>query len=70
MNEVTVYDNKVTLRTEGAEMRRANLRIKLPFVPEKATINGKEADISYDTLSRTALITFCNVTGERKIIIE
>lgn len=70
VNEVTVYDNKVILRTEGAEMRRANLRIKLPFVPQKALIDGKEADISYDTLSRTALITFCNIPGERKIIIE
>lgn len=70
VNEVTVYDNKVILRTEGAEMRKANLRIKLPFVPQKALIDGEKADISYDTLSRTALITFCNVTGERKIIIE
>lgn len=70
VNEITVNDNKVILRTEGAEMRRANLRIKLPFAPEKASIDGEKAEVSYDTLSKTALITFSNVTGERKIIIE
>lgn len=70
VNEVIPMSDKVVIRTEGAEMRRANLRIKLPFAPVNVLIDGEKAELSYDTLSRTALISFGNVTGERKISIE
>ncbi len=70
VNEVTAKADKVIIRTEGSEMRTANIRIRLPFAPIKATVDGKEAAINYDSKSRTALITFRNVTGERKIIIR
>ena len=62
--------NKVILNVSGAKMRKANIRIKLPFAASQASVDGEKAQLTYDEGSRTALISFPNVTGERKIIIE
>ena len=70
VNEVTFDGNIVTIKTEGAEMRSARLRIKLPFAPGEASVDGEAAEISYDSLSSTALISFRNTTGHREIIIK
>lgn len=65
-----VDGNRVILYTSGAKMRKASIRIRLPFAPEKAFIDGCNASLSYDSMSATALISFENITGQRKIIIE
>ncbi len=70
IDSLVTENNKVILNVSGAKMRKANIRIKLPFVPQKAVIDNMNADISYDALSSTALISFANVTGCRKIVIE
>ena len=70
IRELKSEKNKITLITEGAEMRTANLRIRLPFVPQKAVIDGEDISVSYCHLSKTALLTFRNTTGIREIIIE
>ncbi len=62
--------DRVILNVSGAKMRKASIRIKLPFVPKTASIDGKEAVLSFDALSSTALISFPNATGDRKIVIE
>lgn len=62
--------DRVILNVSGAKMRKARIRIKLPFVPKTASIDGKEAVLSFDALSSTALISFPNATGDRKIVIE
>lgn len=70
INSIEKYENRVILNVSGAKMRKANIRIKLPFVPEKALIDGKNAEITYETLGNTALISFSNVTGDRILVIE
>ncbi len=70
INAIDIKDKKVTIKTSGAKMRKANIRIKLPFIPTKAYIDGKETYLCYDTQSKTALISFSDTTGDRKISIE
>ena len=59
----------VKLITAGASDFEANIRIKLPFEPKKAFVDGEECDIKYDAPSKTVLLTFESKTGERTITI-
>lgn len=70
INSIQKSENKVEIDFSGAEMRTANIRIKLPFTAKKAYIDNKEVDISYDNISNTALISFSNNTGHRHLSIE
>lgn len=70
INTAEIQDNKAILAVSGAKMRKANIRIKLPFIPSKATIDGENADITFDKFSGTVLISFPNITGNRELIIE
>ena len=70
IREVNAEKNRLILITEGAEMRTANVRIRIPFIPKKASIDGEEISVSYCELSKTALLTFSNITGIREIVIE
>ena len=70
IREMKSQENKLVLITEGAEMRTANVRIRIPFVPKKASIDGEEISATYCELSKTALLTFSNTTGIREIVIE
>ncbi len=70
INSIEKSDNRVVLNISGAKMRRANIRIRLPFIPEKAVIDGVKAEINYETTGNTALISFSNVTGDRILVIE
>ncbi len=70
INSIEKKDNKTVLDISGAKMRTANIRIKLPYAPEKAYIDGIDADITYESVGGTALISFSNTTGNRKLVIE
>lgn len=70
INSVENSGKKVILDISGAKMRRANIRVKLPFAPKKAFIDGREAVLSYESIGKTALISFENTPGNRKLIIE
>ncbi len=70
IDSIETETNRVILNISGAKMRKANIRIKLPFKPATASIDGNKAELSFDKLSSTALISFPNVTGNRKIVIE
>lgn len=70
INSLVAYENKVQIFTGGAKMRTANIRIKLPFIPESATVDNEKVKLSFDEISSTALISFPNITGEREIIIQ
>ena len=70
VNEINVSEDEAVLKISGAKMRRANIRIKLPFIPEKAYIDKNPAELSYDSLSKTALISFMNEVGDRELLIK
>lgn len=70
INSIEASVNKVTLNISGAKMRKANIRIKLPFVPEKVLLDGENAEITYENIGNTALISFSNITGDRILVIE
>ena len=70
VNSMEKKDGKLVLNISGASSFRANIRIKVDFIPENAEIDGKSTEIFYDALSHTALISFDSVTGERTLIIE
>lgn len=70
INSISLSENKVILNISGAKMRIANIRIKLPFIPADATIDGEKVDIQFEHKGNTALITFENTTGNRTLIIE
>lgn len=65
-----LQDNTAIIHFVGAKMRKAAIRIRLPFTAKKALIDGEEVSISYDTGSSTALITFENKTGSRELLIN
>lgn len=69
INNIEFSDNNVLLEISGAQMRAANIRIRLPFVPENAFIDDKQISIKYDKISKTALISFSNSIGNRTILI-
>ncbi len=69
IDELKAEDGKVILSISGAGEFNANIRIKLPFIPEYAEIDGEAARISYDKASSTALISFYSKTGNRTIVI-
>ena len=69
IDELKAEDGKVILSTSGAGGFNANIRIKLPFIPQYAEIDGEAARISYDKPSSTALISFYSKTGNRTIVI-
>ncbi|MCR5042322.1 MAG: hypothetical protein K6C36_09535 [Clostridia bacterium] len=62
-------DGMIVGRTEGAGGIRANIRLRLPEKPVSANIDGNECALCWDELSRTALISFDNVPGERVLTI-
>ncbi len=70
INSISLSENKAVLNISGAEMRKANVRIRLPFIPQKAYIDGEEVKTEYESIAKTTLITFKNITGERELIIE
>lgn len=70
VNELKATDCDAVLKISGAKMRKANIRVKLPFVPAKAFIDDNEVNITYDSLSKTALISFENEVGERELLIK
>ncbi len=70
IDSAEVFENKAILNVSGAKMRTANIRIRLPFIPSKASIDGENILISYEDTAKTCLISFSNIIGNRKIIIE
>lgn len=56
--EMKECENKVILSAYGASGMKANIRLKLPFEPSKATADGKECEMSFDKFSSTALISY------------
>ena len=47
----------------------AYMRIKLPFVPGEAYIDGEKCDMQYDAKSKTVLLHFINVLGLRTVTV-
>lgn len=70
INSVSHNNNSVIINFSGAEMKKANIRIKLPFTPAYAELDGENVNISYENFANTALISFSNVTGNRTLIIK
>ncbi len=70
IESMNIEESRVILHTDGAKMRKANIRIKLPFTPRKAFIDGEKADIIYEDKGKTALISFENSVGNRTVVIE
>ena len=62
--------NKVVADVSGASDFRANIRLRVPFKPAAAAIDGKPCELTYDKASRTALITFDSVTGHRELTVS
>ena len=63
-------DKQIILSCSGAAEITADIRIRTPFVPKSAHIDGITCIINYDKTSRTALISFRNPGGDLKITIE
>ena len=64
-------DNTVTIGAIGAGRFTANIRVKLPFVPAAAVIDGEACEMSYNAESKTALLTFPSMADrKRKIEIK
>lgn len=61
---------KLTLILRGASGFRANIRIRVPYETAEAAIDGEKCESVYDALSKTVLVSFESVTGQRKLIIE
>lgn len=59
--------DKAVLTIQGAGNFDAYMRIKLPFVPVSAKIDGEDCDMEYDERSKTVLLHFVNVLGVRTI---
>lgn len=70
INSIETENGKAVLHIRGAKMRKANIRIKLPFVPSTAKIDNSFTELLFDGKSSTALISFENITGDRRIVIE
>ena len=70
INAIETENGGVSLKISGAGDFTAHIRILLPFVPRTALIDGVPCDLTYDSPSRTALLTFAGRTGERTIIIR
>ncbi len=60
----------IVLRIAGAAGFEANMRIKTPFAIKSATLDGEECYCEYDELSKTALVKFQSVTGERELVLK
>ncbi len=70
IDSAELVGSKAVLCISGAKMRTANIRLRLPFVPSKAVLDGEEVAIAYEATGNTTLVSFPNVTGNRKLIIE
>ncbi len=60
---------KAVLNVQGAGHFDAYMRIKLPFVPGEAYIDGEKCDMQYDAKSKTVLLHFINVLGLRTVTV-
>ena len=69
INALETDNGAVTMNVSGAGDFTARIRLLLPFIPQKAEIDGEPCDMAYDGASRTALLTFSSRTGERTIVI-
>lgn len=70
INEMYSSEDGLTLRVYGASDFDANIRLLLPFEPKSVFIDGKEADFTLHEASKTVLISFRSVIGDRLITIE
>lgn len=70
IDSADISDKKAILRISGAKMRTANIRLRLPFIPSKATVDGINVILSYEDKGKTALISFPNTTGDRTLVVE
>lgn len=70
INNADVSDDKVSMNIAGAKMREACIRIRLPFVPQSAQIDGKTIFMQYEEVGNTVLLKFENTVGNKNIIIS
>ncbi|MBQ3087024.1 MAG: hypothetical protein IJC45_06800 [Clostridia bacterium] len=64
-------NGKIVLSVRGAQGLKAFMRLRVPadYASAKATIDGEAIECEYDEKSRTVLLTFDSVTGDRSIEI-
>ena len=67
--ELTETEDRIVLRISGASDFRAYIRLKLSKPCKQATIDNAACDFSYEEDSKTALLSFNSVDGERTITI-
>lgn len=62
-------ESGVRLKVRGAGGFAANMRIRVPFIPSAAKTDGENCGLEYDEKSKTCLVSFASVTGERIVEI-
>lgn len=60
--------DKITMTAFGAGKLTANIRVKIPFVPAKATVDGESCAMKYDEKSKTVLVTFESKADKERCI--
>ena len=70
VNALEEKDGAIVADVRGAADFRAYLRLRVPFKPTEATIDGAPCALTYDEDTRTALVSFESVVGERKIVLK
>lgn len=70
VNALEERDGAVVASVRGAAGFKAYVRLRVPFEPTAAGIDGKPCALSYDKDSRTALVSFESALGEREIVIR
>ena len=64
-------NGKIVLSVRGAQGLKAFMRLRVPadYASAKATIDGEAIECMFDEISRTMLLSFDSVAGERIIEI-
>ena len=70
VNSLTEENGEITLITEGSANFNANIRLRVSHPVSFAEADNETLDISYDELSKTALISFYSTQGGKIIKIK
>ena len=62
-----INENRAAVKAKGAADLNANMRLKLPFAPARAEINGKPAAFEYEQTGGTVLVSYYS-SGEETLI--
>lgn len=67
--ETDAENRKAEIVCSGSSCIRANIRVRLPFVPVRAETDGCEISCSYEETGKTTLLSFDSEGGERTITV-